>query len=107
MGRLLWTGAALCGTIVEDCLVRSIPSDLAALVPYEATVEATRTFERTLLTRGFITEDHMLLSAFVDDIDRHFAEKKRRQFASQARVLMMDDDHNSVEIQETEAADEE
>lgn len=40
----------------------------------------------------------MLLSAFVDDIDRHFAEKKRRQFAAQARVLIMDDDHNTVEI---------
>lgn len=51
MGRLLWTGAALCGTIVEDCLVRSIPDDLAALVAYQATVEATREFERKLLAR--------------------------------------------------------
>ena len=57
-------------------------------------------FEANLRSREFIKEDQLLLTDFMSDLDRHYAEKKRRDFLTRARSLILMDDYNTVMVGE-------
>jgi len=106
-GHILWTGVGLCSTIIEDCLMRAIPDTPEGLLKFRAVVEETKAFETTLLSKEFIKEDQLLLTGFMGDLDRHYAEKKRRRYLTQARSLILMDDYSTVVVgEETSTKDD-
>jgi len=100
-GRTLWTGQGLCSTVIEECMMKSIPDTEEALEEFRPVVQETKEFEHQLLALEFIGQDQLLLTGFMGDLDRHYVEKKRRHFLTQARsLIVMDGNYSTVTVGE-------
>jgi len=78
--------------------MRSIPDTPQGLVEFRPVVAKTEEFEHALLAKEFIKADQLILTGFMADLERHYAEKKRRRFLTQARSLILMDDYNTVTV---------
>jgi len=86
--------------IIHNCLAKFIPEQTKELIQYQHIIELTSEFESKLESLGYIQEDARPLSAYAKNVDEHFAHKKRKSLLSRARELMLNEDHNTVEIVE-------
>ncbi len=95
-GQALWP--ALSKALINHCMKKAIPDDITQLASYQVLVNHTNSFENKLASKQFIDEQQKLLSTFVDNVDAHFADKKREQVLTEARRLLLNKEYITVDI---------
>ncbi|XP_061432937.1 centromere/kinetochore protein zw10 homolog [Lethenteron reissneri] len=96
MGSLLWE--PLCETLIQHCLLASVPSDSAGLQAYTEVIDATGSFERSLLSLGLLSNESTALLSYARDVNAHFSGKKCRDGVTRARSLMTAPLHDTVKV---------
>ncbi|XP_078479075.1 centromere/kinetochore protein zw10 homolog isoform X1 [Lampetra planeri] len=96
MGSLLWE--PLCETLIQHCLLASVPSDSAGLQAYTEVIDATGSFERSLLSLGLLSSESTALLSYARDVNAHFSGKKCRDGVTRARSLMTAPLHDTVKV---------
>ncbi|XP_006825102.1 centromere/kinetochore protein zw10 homolog [Saccoglossus kowalevskii] len=96
LGDCIWKDLSV--TVINHCLVHSIPTSSTQLESYMEVIKATEEFEMKLAEWGFLTEGTSPLLTYARDVNVHFANKKCQDLIVKARSLMMTDLHNTVYI---------
>ncbi len=99
VGKAFWN--SLCDDIITHVLTPAIPSDTIQLASYQRTMSAhTTLFEAEMSELGYTeaceSRHHNPLTAFVKNIDNHFAMKKKRKILRKARQLIMNQEYNTT-----------
>ncbi|XP_071849886.1 centromere/kinetochore protein zw10 homolog [Apostichopus japonicus] len=95
LGNLLW--GELSKSLINHCLMPSIPTLAADLEDYKTTISATQQFEESLRKLDFIGHEKPLLE-YAENVNIHFATKKCQEILVMARDLMKQDLYTSVEV---------
>jgi centromere/kinetochore protein ZW10 len=109
LGTLLWTGTDGLSIVLLRAMDESLPEKMyvdGALGSYQEVVMRSEQLEKLLFSTGFLSDasthgqnqGQATLTAFLRDIDTHFARKTRQRLLVQARELLVSDYHNSVEV---------
>jgi centromere/kinetochore protein ZW10 len=109
LGTLLWTGADGLSIVLLRAMDESLPEKMyidGALGSYQEVVMRSEQLEKLLFSTGFLSEtsssqgqgQRSSLTAFLHEIDTHFARKTRQRLLVQARELLVGDYHNSVQV---------
>ncbi|XP_071946639.1 centromere/kinetochore protein zw10 homolog [Antedon mediterranea] len=96
LGMAIWKD--LSDVLINNCLVKSIPTTNSQLTGYNSVIRATEDFEKSLETLGFISAGASSLLSYAKDVNIHFANKKCRDIIVEARNLMKQDLHNTVVV---------
>ncbi|XP_789289.3 centromere/kinetochore protein zw10 homolog [Strongylocentrotus purpuratus] len=96
LGSLIWP--SMSKVLIKDCLTPSIPVTSTELDDYKLIFDATRQFEEALQGLGFIAPDSHPLTDYGMNVNVHFANKRCQALLVEARRLMQQDLHNTVEV---------
>lgn len=99
LGNAWWKG--LSALVIKEALERSLPSDYNHLEKYSSFAVIVVKFEDNLISLGLVPSGERDLKKFVENVDIHYSEKKRRDLLVMAREVLMRDDHNTVEVTDT------
>ena len=91
-------GGATVDLIIKRCLAHSIPTSSKELENYNEVIQITETFQTKLHKLGFVSEDNVLLTDYVKNVNVLFANKKSQAILQRARDLMTADIHNMVQV---------
>ncbi|XP_041456853.1 centromere/kinetochore protein zw10 homolog [Lytechinus variegatus] len=96
LGSLIWS--SMSKVLIKDCLTPSIPATSTELHEYKLIFDATRKFEESLQGLGFIAPDSHPLTDYGKNVNIHFANKRCQALLVEARRLMQQDLHNTVQV---------
>jgi protein transport protein DSL1/ZW10 len=85
---------------LTDCSVTSfqaVPNEASKLIEFQDVVRSTAEFENKLRSIMFISPDRKdsSLTQFVDDVEVHFAVRKRNEILVKARNILVQYDYNN------------
>ncbi|KAF3434839.1 hypothetical protein FNV43_RR21926 [Rhamnella rubrinervis] len=91
-GRLTWP--RISELIISNFLSRVVPQDASKLADFQKIIEHTSGFETSLKELMFISADDKdnRLSNFAENVEVHFASRKRTEILANARSLLLQSD---------------
>ena len=99
MFRLI-TAEDLINTLVEKCLMKSVPESNEGLQDYVVIERQVREFEKMMLQVGFLEQGASCqLVDFVSNIHSHFANQRCTAVLAKARALMKLDLHETIPVE--------
>ncbi|XP_053125841.1 centromere/kinetochore protein zw10 homolog [Hemicordylus capensis] len=96
LGNVIWK--EISDSLIQDCLVHSIPNSSSKLGQYIEVIKATEEFEKALKDMQFLKEDSTDLLTYAQNVNCHFANKKCQDVIVAARHLMTSEIHNTVKV---------
>ncbi|XP_073001513.1 centromere/kinetochore protein zw10 homolog [Typha latifolia] len=97
-GKLTWP--RISDLIITFFLSKAVPDIASKLVDFQAIMRVTTDFEATLRKMMFISADmkEENLSQFVNDVEVHFASKKRSEILAKARNILLRFDYPNSHV---------
>ncbi|XP_058220146.1 centromere/kinetochore protein zw10 homolog isoform X2 [Rhododendron vialii] len=89
-GRLTWP--RMSELIITNFLSKVVPDDASKIADFQRIIKLTSEFETTLKEMMFISNDEDRLSSFTDNIEVHFASRKKVEILAKARNLLLQSD---------------
>jgi len=89
-GRLTWP--RMSELIITNFLSKVVPDDASKIADFQRTIKLTSEFETTLKEMIFISNDENRLSSFTDNVEVHFASRKKVEILAKARNLLLQSD---------------
>ena len=76
---------------------QAVPNEASKLIEFQDVVRSTTEFENTLRSMMFISPDRKdgKLTQFVDDVEVHFAVRKRNEIMVKARDILVQYDYDN------------
>ncbi|XP_041925139.1 centromere/kinetochore protein zw10 homolog [Alosa sapidissima] len=96
LGGLIWE--ELSESIIQNCLVHSIPARSSQLDQYAEVITQTKCFESSLQDMGYLREEATDLLKYAQNYNRHFISRKCQDVIVEARRLMTSEIHDTVKI---------
>ncbi|KAL6842917.1 hypothetical protein ACP4OV_027230 [Aristida adscensionis] len=83
--------------VITHFLSKAVPNEASKLIEFQDVVRSTAEFENKLRSMMFISSDKRdgKLSQFVDDVEVHFAVRKRNEILVKARNILVQYDYDS------------
>lgn len=69
-----------------------VPDDASKIADFQRIIKLTSEFETTLKEMMFISNDEDRLSSFTDNVEVHFASRKKVEILAKARNLLLQSD---------------
>ncbi|KAK3119014.1 hypothetical protein QOZ80_9BG0712370 [Eleusine coracana subsp. coracana] len=93
--KLTWS--RISDLVITHFLSKAVPNEASKLVEFQDVVRSTAEFENTLRSMMFISSDRKdgRLTQFVDDVEVHFAVRKRNEIMVKARYILVQYDYNN------------
>ncbi|KAG5545666.1 hypothetical protein RHGRI_017970 [Rhododendron griersonianum] len=89
-GRLTWP--RMSELIITNFLSKVVPDDASKIADFQRIIKLTSEFETTLKEMMFISNDEDRLSSFTDNVEVHFAARKKVEILAKARNLLLQSD---------------
>lgn len=88
--RLFWTDPSLASS-------QAVPNEASKLIEFQDVVRSTAEFENKLRSMMFLLPDRKdgKLTQFVDDVEVHFAVRKRSEILVKARNILVQYDYDN------------
>ncbi|EGG19448.1 centrosomal protein [Cavenderia fasciculata] len=96
-GTDIWSDIST--TIISNCLKNIIPDDPSQLSLFQSI--QSKPFEEYLVQIGLINSTQQSITEFINNIESHFAEKKRHNLLAKARHIIMTDKFDSIDSSES------
>ncbi|TVU24708.1 hypothetical protein EJB05_27161, partial [Eragrostis curvula] len=83
--------------VITHFLSKAVPNEASKLIEFQDVVRSTTEFENKLRSMMFISPDRKdgRLTQFVDDVEVHFAVRKRNEIMVKARNILVQYDHDN------------
>ncbi|KAL6654132.1 hypothetical protein ACP70R_007597 [Stipagrostis hirtigluma subsp. patula] len=83
--------------VITHFLSKAVPNEASKLIEFQDVVRSTAEFENKLRSMMFISPDRKdgKLTQFVDDVEVHFAVRKRNEILVKARNILVQYDYDS------------
>jgi centromere/kinetochore protein ZW10 len=80
-----------------NCVFQAVPNEASKLIEFQGVVRSTTEFENTLRSMMFISPDGRdgKLTKFVNDVEVHFAVRKRSEILVKARDILVRYDYKN------------
>lgn len=84
------------GLVIGLCF-QAVPDEASKLIGFQDVIRSTTEFENTLRGMMFISPDRKdgKLTQFVDDVEVHFAVRKRNEILVKARYILVQYDYKN------------
>lgn len=89
-GRLTWP--RMSELIITNFLSKVVPDDASKIADFQRIIKLTSEFETTLKEMMFISNDEDRLSSFTNNVEVHFASRKKVEILAKARNLLLQSD---------------
>ncbi|KAH7861541.1 hypothetical protein Vadar_027520 [Vaccinium darrowii] len=86
-GRMTWP--RMSELIITNFLSKVVPDDASKIADFQRTIKLTSEFETALKEMMFISSDEDRLSSFTDNVEVHFASRKKVEILAKARNLLL------------------
>ncbi|RZC66614.1 hypothetical protein C5167_010306 [Papaver somniferum] len=89
-GRLTWP--RISDLVISEVLSKAVPDDASKIVEFQKLIELTTEFEASLKDLMFISatdKKDEKLSSFVQNVEVHFAARKKKEILANARNLLL------------------
>ncbi|KAF0897030.1 hypothetical protein E2562_031329 [Oryza meyeriana var. granulata] len=93
--KLTWS--RISDLVIKHFISKAVPHEASKLIEFQDVVRSTTEFENTLRNMMFISHDKRdgKLTQFVDDVEVHFAVRKRNEILVKARDLLVQYDYDN------------
>ncbi|KAL5204640.1 hypothetical protein ABZP36_009511 [Zizania latifolia] len=93
--KLTWS--RISDLVIKYFLSKAVPNEASKLIEFQDVVRCTTEFENTLKNMLFISHDKRdgKLTQFVDDVEVHFAVRKRNEILVKARNFLVQYDYDN------------
>ncbi|XBI39797.1 hypothetical protein VPH35_124491 [Triticum aestivum] len=93
--KLTWS--RISDLVITHFLSKAVPDEASKLIEFQDVIRSTTEFENTLRGMMFISPDRKdgKLTQFVDDVEVHFAVRKRNEILVKARYILVQYDYKN------------
>ncbi|EMS64458.1 Centromere/kinetochore protein zw10-like protein [Triticum urartu] len=93
--KLTWS--RISDLVITHFLSKAVPDEASKLIEFQDVIRGTTEFENTLRGMMFISPDRKdgKLTQFVDDVEVHFAVRKRNEILVKARYILVQYDYKN------------
>jgi centromere/kinetochore protein ZW10 len=93
--KLTWS--RISDLVIKHFISKAVPHEASKLIEFQDVVRSTTEFENTLRNMMFISHEKRdgKLTQFVDDVEVHFAVRKRNEILVKARHLLVHYDYDN------------
>ncbi|KAG2635960.1 centromere/kinetochore protein zw10 homolog [Panicum virgatum] len=93
--KLTWT--RISDMVITHFLSKAVPNEASKLIEFQDVVRSTAEFEKKLRSMMFLLPDRKdgKLTQFVDDVEVHFAVRKRSEILVKARNILVQYDYDN------------
>ncbi|XP_024310639.1 centromere/kinetochore protein zw10 homolog isoform X2 [Brachypodium distachyon] len=93
--KLTWS--RISDLIITHFLSKAVPIEASKLIEFQDVIRSTTEFENTLKNMMFISPDRMdgKLTQFVENVEVHFAVRKRNEILTKAREIIVQYDYDN------------
>ncbi|XP_051180850.1 centromere/kinetochore protein zw10 homolog [Lolium perenne] len=93
--KLTWS--RISDLLITHFLSKAVPNEASKLIEFQDVIRSTSEFENTLRSMMFISPDRKdgKLSQFVNDVEVHFAVRKRNEILVKARDILVQYDYEN------------